>query len=170
MSTSISMYNASVPMFIHMLGNLKNILQKGIAFAEARRIDTKVLAGWRLAPDMLPLSAQVQIACDTAKGCGARLAGIEAPKMEDNETTLQELVARIQATVDFLKTLKREQIEGSEEKHIVLKFPNTSFEFKGLNYLLGFVQPNFYFHVTTAYNILRHCGVEIGKMDYLGQG
>lgn len=166
---SISMYNASVPVLIRMLNNLQKILEKASAFADSKRIDSKVIAAYRLAPDMLPLSAQIQIACDTAKGCGARLAGVEPPKMEDNEKTLAELTTRIQATIDFLKTLKAEQIDGSEEKHIVLKFPNNTFEFKGLNYLLGFVQPNFYFHCTTAYAILRHCGVEIGKMDYLGQ-
>ena len=167
---TISMYNASVPVFIRMLGNLQKILEKAAAFADGKRVDSKVLASYRLAPDMLPFSAQIQIACDTAKGCGARLAGVEPPKMEDKETTLPELISRIQATVDFLKTLKPEQIDGSEDKHIVLKFPNSTFEFKGLNYLLGFAQPNFYFHCTTAYAILRHCGVEIGKMDYLGNG
>lgn len=164
----ISMYNASVPQFIRMLNNLKNILEKAASFAEQKRIDTQVLANYRLAPDMLPLSAQIQIACDTAKGCGARLAGVEMPRHEDNEKTIAELVSRIDSTVAFLKTLTAEQIDGSEDKHIVLKFPNSTFEFKGLNYLLGFAQPNFYFHCTTAYAILRHCGVEIGKMDYLG--
>ena len=165
---NISMYNASVPQFIRMLTNLKNILEKAASFAEQKRIDTKVLASYRLAPDMLPLSAQVQIACDTAKGCGARLAGVEMPRHEDNEKTIAELAARVESTIAFLKTLTAEQVDGSEDKHIVLKFPNSSFEFKGLNYLLGFAQPNFYFHCTTAYAILRHCGVEIGKMDYLG--
>lgn len=165
---NISMYNASVPQFIRMLNNLKNILEKAASFAEQKRIDTKVLASYRLAPDMLPLSAQVQIACDTAKGCGARLAGVEMPRHEDNEKTIAELAARVESTIAFLKTLTAEQVDGSEDKHIVLKFPNSSFEFKGLNYLLGFAQPNFYFHCTTAYAILRHCGVEIGKMDYLG--
>ena len=165
---NISMYNASVPQFIRMLTNLKNILEKAASFAEQKRVDTKVLASYRLAPDMLPLSAQIQIACDTAKGCGARLAGVEMPRHEDNEKTIAELAARVESTIAFLKTLTAEQIDGNEDKHIVLKFPNSSFEFKGLNYLLGFAQPNFYFHCTTAYAILRHCGVEIGKMDYLG--
>ncbi|MEZ5511029.1 MAG: DUF1993 domain-containing protein [Gammaproteobacteria bacterium] len=165
---NISMYNASVPQFIRMLTNLKNILEKAASFAEQKRVDTKVLASYRLAPDMLPLSAQVQIACDTAKGCGARLASVEMPRHEDNEKTIAELVTRVESTIAFLKTLTPEQIDGSEDKHVVLKFPNSSFEFKGLNYLLGFAQPNFYFHCTTAYAILRHCGVEIGKMDYLG--
>ena len=165
---NISMYNASVPTFIRMLGNLKRILEKANNFADNKRIDSKVLAAYRLAPDMLPLSAQIQIACDTAKGCGARLAGVDMPKMDDKEATLPELMERIQVTIDFLKTLTADQIDGSEDKHIVLKFPNSTFEFQGLNYLLGFAQPNFYFHYTTAYGILRHCGVEIGKMDFLG--
>ncbi len=166
---NISMYNSSVPVLIRMLNNLKNILEKAAAFADAKRIDGKVLASYRLAPDMLPLSSQIQIACDNAKGCGARLAGIDAPVMDDKETTLAELITRIETTISFLKTLKPEQIDGSEDKHIVLKFPNATFEFKGLNYLQGFVLPNFYFHSTVAYSILRHCGVELGKMDYLGQ-
>jgi len=165
----ISMYQATVPVFIRMLGNMGRIIDKAMAFAEAKRIDTAVLAGYRLAPDMLPFSSQIQIACDTAKGCGARLAGVEAPKYEDNEKTLPELKQRVQKTIDFLKTLQATQVDGSEGKQIVLKFPNSTFEFTGLNYVLGFAQPNFYFHCTTAYSILRHCGVEIGKMDYLGQ-
>jgi hypothetical protein len=163
------MYQATVPVFIRMLGNMGRIIDKAMAFAEAKRIDTAVLAGYRLAPDMLPFSSQIQIACDTAKGCGARLAGVEAPKYEDNEKTLPELKQRVQKTIDFLKTLQATQVDGSEGKQIVLKFPNSTFEFTGLNYVLGFAQPNFYFHCTTAYSILRHCGVEIGKMDYLGQ-
>lgn len=165
---TISMYQASVPVFIRMLNNLNNILEKAIAFAESKRIDGTVLTGFRLAPNMLPLSAQVQIACDTAKGCGARLAGIENPKHEDVEKTLPELQQRIQTTIEFLRTLKAEQIDGTEQKQIVLQFPNSSFEFTGLSYLLGFAQPNFYFHYTTAYDILRHCGMEIGKVDFLG--
>ena len=165
----ISMYQATVPVFIRMLGNMGRILDKAIAFADTKRIDGNVLAGYRLAPDMLPLSSQIQIACDTAKGCGARLAGVDAPKFEDNEKTLPELRQRVQKTLEFLKTLQAAQIDGSEGKQIVLKFPNSTFEFTGLNYVLSFAQPNFYFHCTTAYSILRHCGVEIGKMDYLGQ-
>ncbi|MFZ5600868.1 MAG: DUF1993 domain-containing protein [Pseudomonadota bacterium] len=165
----ISMYQATVPVFIRMLGNLGRIIDKAQGFAETKRIDTTVLAGYRLAPDMLPFSSQVQIACDTAKGCGGRLAGVDMPKFDDNEKTLPELKQRVLKTIDFLKTLTPEQIDGSEDKQIVLKFPNSTFEFTGMNYVLGFAQPNFYFHCTTAYSILRHCGVEIGKMDYLGQ-
>lgn len=164
----ISLYQATVPVFIRMLTNLGRILDKAQTFADAKRIDTAVLAGYRLAPDMLPLSSQIQIACDTAKGCGARLAGVDMPRHEDNEKSLPELKQRIQKTIEFLKTLKAEQIDGTEGKQIVLKFPNSTFEFTGLNYVLGFAQPNFYFHCTSAYAILRHCGVEIGKMDFLG--
>ena len=164
----ISMYNTSVPLFLRMLKNLKNILEKASAFADTKRIDGQVLVSSRLAPDMLPLSSQIQIACDTAKGCGARLAGVDMPKMEDNEKTIPELINRIQATIEFLKTITPEQIDGTEDKHIVLKFPNSTFEFQGLSYLQGFVLPNFFFHCTTAYAILRHNGVELGKMDYLG--
>jgi len=165
---TISMYNASVPTFIHKLTNLAAIIDKAIKHAEAKKIDGSVLAGYRLAPDMLPFSVQIQIACDTAKGCGARLASIDPPKFEDNEKTLPELKARIEKTVAFLSTLKAAQIDGSEEKEVVLKFPNATFNFIGLGYLNNFALPNFYFHMTTAYAILRHVGVELGKQDFLG--
>lgn len=164
----ISLYQTTVPVFIRMLGNLNRILDKAQTFADSKRIDTTVLSGYRLAPDMLPFSSQIQIACDTAKGCAARLAGIEPPRHADDEKTLPELKQRIQKTLEFLKTLEARQIDGSEERSIVLKFPNTTFEFTGLDYVLTFALPNFYFHCTTAYSILRHCGVEIGKMDFLG--
>ena len=164
----ISMYQSSVPVFIRMLNNLNKILDKALAFADDKRIDSTVLAGFRLAPNMLPFSAQVQIACDTAKGCGARLAGIENPKFDDTEKTLPELKERVQKTIDFLQSLSAEQIDGSEEREVVLTFPSSTFEFTGLDYLLKFAQPNFYFHYTTAYDILRHCGVELGKSDFLG--
>lgn len=167
---TISMYQASVPYFLQLLGNLKKILAKGAAHAEARKFDTMVLFNARLAPDMLPLAHQIRIAGDNAKGCGARLAGIDPPKFEDSETTYAQLTERIDKTIAFLKTLKPEQIDGSEGRDIVLKFPNRSFEFKGLGYLTGFAIPNFTFHVVTAYNILRHNGVEIGKSDFLGGG
>jgi hypothetical protein len=162
------MYQASVPVFLQLLGNLKNILARGAAHAEAKKFDAAVLFNARLAPDMLPLARQVQIASDNAKGCAARLAGIDPPKFEDNETTYADLTARIDKTVAFLKTLKPAQIDGSEGRDIVLKFPNQTFEFKGLGYLTGFAIPNFTFHIVTAYNILRHNGVEIGKSDFLG--
>lgn len=166
---TISMYQASVPVFIRMLNNLKSILAKGAAHAEAKKFDAAVLVNGRLAPDMFALARQVQIATDIIKGCPPRLAGVEVPKYEDNETTMSELIARIDKTVAFLKTFKPEQIDGSEEKAIVLKSPRGEMNFTGQNYLLHFVLPNLYFHITTAYNILRHNGVEIGKMDYLGQ-
>jgi uncharacterized protein len=166
---TISMYQASVPYFLQLLTNLKAILQKGAAHAEARKFDAAVLFGSRLAPDMLPLASQVRIASDNAKGCPARLAGIEPPKFEDTETTYPQLIERVDKTIAFLKTLQPAQIDGSENRDIVLKFPNRSFEFKGQQYLTHFAIPNFTFHVVTAYNILRHNGVELGKQDYLGR-
>ncbi|MGH8446778.1 MAG: DUF1993 domain-containing protein [Solimonas sp.] len=166
---TISMYQASVPVFIRMLGNLKTLLEKGGTYAEARKFDGTVLSDCRLYPDMFPLSRQVQIATDTAKGCGARLAGIDAPKFDDTERTIPELAARLDKTIDFLKTLKPEQIDGSETRAVSLPTRNGPIHFDGLSYLLTFAQPNFYFHVTTAYNLLRHNGVEIGKPDYLGR-
>lgn len=165
---SLSMYQASVPVFIHAFENLSKILDKGLALAVEKKIDPSVLVNARLAPDMLPLSKQIQIASDGAKGCGARLAGIEVPSYEDNETTFEELQARIAKTVAFLKTLKAEQIDGSEDKDIVLKIGGQDRTFKGQPYLLSFVLPNLYFHVSIAYAILRHNGVQIGKKDFLG--
>lgn len=166
---TISMYHASVPYFLRMLGNLRDILQKGAAHAAARKFDPAVLFNSRLAPDMLPLARQVQIASDNAKGAAARLAGIEPPKFADDETTYPQLLERIDKTIAFLKTLKPAQIDGSEEREVVLKFPNQTFTFKGQAYLVHFAIPNFTFHVVTAYNILRHNGVEIGKPDFLGR-
>jgi hypothetical protein len=165
---TISMYQASVPYFLQMLGNLKKLLAKGAAHAEARKFDPMVLFNARLAPDMLPLVKQVQIASDNAKGCAARLAGIDPPKFDDTETTYAQLSERIDKTLAFLKTVKPEQVDGSEGRAVVLKFPNNTFEFKGLGYLTNFAIPNFTFHVVTAYNILRHNGVELGKRDFLG--
>ncbi len=165
---TISMYQASVPAFIRMLGNLKGILEKGAAHAEAKKFDPAVLINSRLYPDMFPLSRQVQIATDNAKGCPSRLAGIDPPKYEDTESTFPELYARIDKTIAFLKTFKPDQIDGSEEKPIMLSTPRGILNFRGQTYLLDFVLPNFHFHVTTAYNILRHNGVELGKTDYLG--
>jgi len=166
----ISMYQASLPPIVHMLGNLKEILRKGAAYAEARKIDPKVLADARLFPDMYPLSRQVQIASDVAKGCGARLAGIESPKFEDKETTIDELIARVDKTLAFLSKLKARQIDNSEGRAITLKFPSMTLNFTAQEYLQGFVMTNFYFHVSMAYAILRHNGVELGKRDYLGGG
>ena len=166
---TISMYQASVPVFIHMLNNLVAILEKAAAHAEAKKIDPAVLINSRLAPDMFPLSRQVQIATDGAKGCAARLAGLEPPRYEDNESTFPELIARLRKTIDYLATFTPAQIDGSEEKTIVMKFRDSSRTFVGLPYLLHYVLPNFYFHVTTTYAILRHCGVELGKQDFLGK-
>lgn len=163
------MYQASAPRFANALGNLSAILDKAQAHCEARKIDPLVLTGARLYPDMFPFSRQVQIACDTAKGAVARLAGAEIPKYEDTERTFEELKARIAKTVDFVRSLKAGQIDGSEEKEIVLPMRSGERRYTGLQYLLGQAVPNFYFHVTTAYAILRHNGVEIGKQDYLGK-
>ena len=165
---SISMYQASAPRFANMLNNLSALLDKAQAHCEAKKIEPTVLTAWRLAPDMFPLSRQVQIACDSGKGAVARLAGVEIPKHEDTEKTFAELKERIAKTVDFIKGFKPAQIDGSEEKDIVLKLQGRDVTFKGMQYLLGFAHPNFYFHVTTAYAILRHNGVEIGKRDFIG--
>jgi hypothetical protein len=162
------MYQASAPRFVNTLGNLSAILDKGQAYADAKRIDPTVLTACRLYPDMFPLSRQVQVACDTAKGVVARLAGVENPKHEDTEQTFAELKARIDRTVAFIHTIQPHQIDGSEEREIVLKLGGRDVRFTGMQYLLGFAHPNFYFHVATAYDILRHNGVELGKRDYIG--
>ena len=165
---NISMYQASAPRFVNILKNLSAILDKAQAYADARMVDPTVLASCRLYPDMLPMARQVQIASDTAKGAVARLAGIDVPKYEDTEQTLAELKARIAKTIEFIGTIKPAQIDGSEDREITLKLGGKDVKFNGLQYLLGFAHPNFYFHVTTAYDILRHNGVEIGKSDYIG--
>jgi hypothetical protein len=162
------MYQASVPRLANTLKNLSAILDKAQAHAEARKIDPLVLTNARLYPDMLPMKRQVHIACDSAKYAVARLAGAEAPKHDDVEETLVELKARIAKTLDFIQTFKAAQIDGSEEKNIHLKVGQREIDYKGMQYLLGHALPNFYFHVVTAYDILRHNGVEIGKRDYLG--
>lgn len=166
---AISMYQASVPVLVRMLGNLSTILTKAVAYAEARKIEPRVLLDARLAPDMLSLTRQVQIATDVAKGCGGRLAGVDVPKYEDNESSFDELQARVARTIAFLNGLRPEQIDGSEDRDVTIPTRNQPLTFKGQPYLLYFVLPNFYFHVTTAYAILRHNGLDIGKMDYLGQ-
>ncbi|XXX78352.1 DUF1993 family protein [Sorangium sp. So ce134] len=166
---AISMYQASVPLLVRALGNLSAILKKAAAYAEAKKIEPRVLLDARLAPDMLPLTRQVQIASDSAKGCGARLAAVDVPKYEDNEASFDELQARIDKTIAFLKTLRPEQIDGSEDREVTIPTRDQPMKFKGLPYLTFFVLPNVYFHVTTAYAILRHNGLDIGKMDYLGQ-
>ena len=164
----LSMYQASIPVFVRMLGNLSAILDKAAAHAESKKIDPSVFINARLAPDMYPLSRQVQIATDMAKGCAARLAGMEVPSYEDNESTFAELQARIAKTVTFIQSVTEQQINGSEEKTVTLKLRDTEVSFIGQPYLLFFVLPNLYFHITTAYDILRHNGLAIGKMDFLG--
>jgi hypothetical protein len=161
------MYQASAPRFVNALRNLSTILDKAQAHAEGKKIDQAALTNFRLYPDMLPMKRQVQIACDTAKGAVARLAGVEVPKHEDTEETFVELKARIAKTIAFVESIKPTQIDGSEEKNIHLKLGPREVDYKGMQYLLGHALPNFYFHVTTAYDILRHNGVELAKRDYL---
>lgn len=165
---ALSMYQAAVPAFLQLLNSLSAILDKAEAFAEECKIDPAVLLNYRLAPDMFPLTRQVQVATDQAKGCCARLAGVEVPKYADDETTFAELKARIARTTDFVQGFKPSDIDGSEERDIAITAGSRELRFKGQQYLVSFVLPNFYFHVTTAYNILRHCGLPIGKRDFLG--
>ena len=165
---NISMYQASVPVFLRQLSALSSILEKAAAHAAAQGSDPAAYGQLRLAPDMLPLTSQIFIAADTAKGCAARLAGIEAPAFPDTEATLPELQARIAKTLDYLKTFAPAQIDGSEAREVVLKLRSGDRHFTGIDYLLSFALPNFFFHVTTAYDLLRHQGVPLGKLDYLG--
>ena len=167
---TISMYAASVPVFSSMLKNLSHVLAKGEANAAQRKIEPAVFLNDRLAPDMLPLKAQVQIATDHAKGAPARLSGREPLKLEDNEASFTELQARIEKVQEYLKTFSATDIDGSEDKEIVLKLGGHEVKYPGIQYLLHFATPNFYFHVTTAYAILRHNGVPIGKGDFFGRG
>src|SRR3954466_8641627 len=166
---TISMYQASAPRFANTLRNLSAILDKAEAHCAAKKIDAAALSAYRLYPDMFPFTRQVQIACDTAKGAVARLAGAEIPKHEDTEQTFAELKTRIAKTLDFIESIGATKIDGSEDKEIVLAMRTRELRFKGAQYLLGFAWPNFYFHVTTAYNILRHNGVELGKQDFIGK-
>ena len=162
------MHQASVPQFKKMFNNLSSILKKGAEFAADKKIDEKVLVEFRLAPDMLPLAKQVQIACDQVKMGMSRLSGVEAPKHADTETTFAQLQDRITQTIAFIDGIKPEQIDGTEAKEIKFSIKEWHFEFTGEQYLFTWILPNFYFHVTTAYNILRHNGLQIGKADYLG--
>ena len=165
---SVSLYDVSIPIFTLSLNNLAAILDKAAAHAEAKKVDPKAIPAARLIVDMLPLSAQIQIACDTAKGAAARLAGVEVPKHEDTESTIPELKARVMKTLDFIKSIKPQQLEGAETRQIELKFPQRTLTFTSLNYLTNFVLPNFFFHMTMAYALLRKNGVELGKRDFLG--
>ncbi len=169
---SISMYQSSAPVFIRMLGNLSAVLDKAQALADAKKFDSANYLAARLAPDMLSLTKQVQIACDAAKGCMARLAGVEIPKHPDTEASITELKARIATVTDYVKSFKPEQIDGSENREVVIKLgpkqdriPN----FTGITFLQAFAMGNFYFHVTTAYALLRHQSVDLGKQDFLGK-
>jgi hypothetical protein len=163
------MYQASAPRFANILRNLSAILEKAEAHCAAKKIEPTALTSYRLFPDMFPLTRQVQIACDTAKGATARLAGVDIPKYEDTEQTFAELKARIAKTIDFVESVSAAKIDGTEEKEIVMQMRSGERRFKGMQYLLGHAYPNFYFHVTTAYNILRHNGVEVGKADFIGK-
>jgi hypothetical protein len=163
------MYHASAPVLAHGLNSLKHILGKAKAHAAAKQIDASVFINGRLFPDMLPLYRQIHIATDMAKGCVSRLAGVDIPRYEDTEASFDTLLQRIDKTIAHIKTFTAEQIDGSEKRHIQLNMPTGTLEFSGINYLLYFTIPNFYFHITTTYDILRHMGVELGKTDYLGK-
>jgi hypothetical protein len=165
---SLTMFKASVPVYTQFLPALSAVLKKAAAHAEAKKIDPSVFINARIAPDMFALARQVQIATDHAKGSLARLAGVEVPSYADTETTFDELEARIQKTLAYVKTFKPEQIDGTEDKEIVLTFGTQKFPFTGQTYLIQFALPNFYFHTSMAYAILRHNGVEVGKRDFMG--
>jgi uncharacterized protein len=164
----ISMHTMVVDQCVHMLQNLSKILDKGVAHADAKKFDSTVLLNARLAPDMFPLSRQIQIACDMIKNGAARLAGQEAPKFEDTEKTMDELKARIARTIDYVKSLPTNALEGSEDRDIRIPLRTDTIEMKGLPYVREWILPNFYFHVTMVYALLRHNGVDLGKSDFLG--
>jgi uncharacterized protein len=164
----ISMYRATVPVFARALRNLVAILKKGEASATERKIDPTVLLNYRLAPDMFPLTRQVHVATDMAKGCASRLAGVDIPAYEDKEATFGELSARVEKCIAYLESFQPAQIDGTEDKTIVLKRPTGDVSYPGLQYALEYVTPNVYFHCAATYAILRHCGVDIGKKDFIG--
>ena len=166
---SISMYQVAAPVFVRALTNLHHVLKLGEAHAKEKNVEGSVLLQTRLIPDMLPLVKQVQIATDMAKNGAARLAGVDPLSFEDNETTLDELYSRIERAIDYIKSFKPEQIDGSETRAIQLKTRNGELNFEGQAYLLHFVLPNLFFHCTTAYNILRESGANIGKADFTGK-
>lgn len=166
---TLSMYQASIPVFLRALDNLAGVLRVGDAHAQSKQLDPLVLTGARLHPDMYPLSRQVQIACDMVKGGAARLAGIEAPARADTEKTFVELIERIEWTQAFLRRFDDHQIDGSETRPITMRTPFGELHFNGQQYLLNFVLPNLFFHSATTYSLLRHSGVELGKRDFLGR-
>jgi len=164
---TLSMYQASVPVFVRALSNLTHVLKKGEAHAKAKGVADEVLLNTRLIPDMLPLVKQVQIACDMAARGAARLAGVEPASFEDNETTLEQVYARIEKAIAYVQGFKAEQIDGSEQRPIHLKMRSGEMNFSGQEYLFGFTLPNLYFHCTTTYVILREAGAELGKTDFI---
>jgi uncharacterized protein len=168
MILAYTIYDACVPPLIHMLGSFHSVLAKGEAHAKETGVDPNSYLELRLAPDMLPMTAQVRIATDMSKGGAARLANVDIPKYEDDETTVEQLKARLLKTIAFLKSLDAAKFAGAEDRHIHLKFPQAEFNFNGKDYLNNWVLPNVYFHITTGYDILRHKGVALGKQDFLG--
>jgi hypothetical protein len=165
---AFTIYQASIPVFQRRLLSLSTIIDKAAAFAEARRIDPAVLLNDRLAPDMFPFTRQVQTASDHAKGASARLAGLEVPRFADTETNFEELKARIAKTLEFIDAIEPSALDGAEDRDVTLMIAGKERTMKGAFYLLNSAMPNFYFHVTTAYAILRHNGVELGKNDFIG--
>ena len=163
----LSMFDATISPLTRTLKNLSHILQKGEEYADAKKIEHSVILNARLFPDMYPLTRQVQIATDMSKGAAARLAGVEIPKYEDTETTFAELQARISKTLAFIETIHSEQLTDAETREITITVRKVDLKFSGQDYLLQWVMPNIHFHVVTAYNILRHNGVELGKQDFL---
>lgn len=165
---TISMYQASAPVFVKMLGNMKAILEKAAAHAQARKIDESAFLTARIFPDMLPFTSQVHIATDFARGTCARLSGAEPPSIENDEKSIADLISRVERSIAYVKSLKPEQIDGSERREIVRKVRGNDVKFTGQDYLLNFALPNFYFHMSMLYALLRKGGVEIGKMDFIG--
>jgi uncharacterized protein len=165
---TMSLHTSTVPVFEQLLSALDVILDKAVAHAAARKIDPAVLLTTRLRPDMLPLVAQIQIACDNAKNITARLAGAQAPRFEDNEATFEEIKARIKKTLDYLRSVSAEDVNAGADREIVFPLGPNKMKMRGVNYVFHFALPNFFFHLTTAYDILRYGGVEIGKRDYMG--
>ncbi len=165
---ALSMHEALFPPVLRTLESLTAILDKAVQHCEARKIDPAVLLQYRLAPDMYPLARQIQIVTDQAKGMAARLAGVEVPSYADTETTFDDLKARLAKTADYLRSFTADRINGSEDREIALKIGPNELRFKGRDYAFGFVLPNFYFHAATAYDILRHAGVDLGKRDFMG--
>jgi hypothetical protein len=165
---TVSLYEVTIPAFKRGLGNLSHLLDKGAAHTAAKKIDPRAFLDARVFPDMLPFTKQVQIACDMVKGCAARLANIENPRFEDTEATFDQLTARVHAALEFVGSVTPEQLAGAEVREIVLTIAHATRQFTGLTYVSQFVLPNFYFHSSMVYALLRAGGVEIGKSDFLG--